>query len=378
MRRVLNIFVLLILCLGIYVPVAADSGDKEFPDLERENCSITVNFSYKEEGEDPIPVEDGRFAIYRLAKAIVVTEVSDEEETGFKYEMISDIGDYSAGYHLKEDGSDFEALLTAFNGLEDKPKDTELANSGGQVKFDNLPLGVYVVYQVEPFAEYKDIRPFLITIPFYVDAETHGDPMVAVYDVVADAKMEPIENLKPITADPPVTKKVDGTGAPDVEFEFHFERLAEDYPMPEGHDGYEIDDNTIGTKAKNGETKEFGDITFTKPGVYRYQVTEVKGTEANFTYDDSVYVYEYEIVKNEDELAFAGCRVYKNGDLIMETEPGVSPDEVDFGGTFENSYKKQSQPEIPFTGQHWWPMYLLIASGMILTVLGIYRRRQVK
>ncbi len=396
MKKALKVLTLLILCLGMFFPVAAEEGDpveepeveitKEFPDLSKKG-SITVNFKYKESEDNIIPVTDGTFAIWELAKAIVVT--TEPGDGGFKFSMLSDVGSYATGYRLKEDGSDFSGLLDAAKSAT-KPSDLPtISNSSGTITFSDLECGVYLVFQTEGFSDYKDINPFLVTIPFY---DTDDNPTLtedekeykALYDVTADVKMElepETELLNPCVADPPVTKIVDGNGAPDVEFEFYFERMEDANPMPVGHDGYVVDDNITGTTAKAGETKEFGEITFTRPGTYYYRVYEVKegNGEPNFTYDTTVYIYGYNVIKNGENLTFDVCRVYIEGESeepVQETEQGQSPDTVYF--EFTNKYKKPAPPDIPFTGQHWWPMYVLIVSGVILTGLGIYRRKQAR
>ncbi len=77
----------------------------------------------------------------------------------------------------------------------------------------------------------------------------------------------------------------DGTSAWDMEYlqdsQFTFLLTASgNTPMPEGYteaDG--IKTAKLKVSDKNNITKVFGDITFTKPGTYEYQITE-KDTDA--------------------------------------------------------------------------------------------------
>ncbi|MBQ1447880.1 MAG: hypothetical protein IIZ11_00925 [Erysipelotrichaceae bacterium] len=389
MKRLLKIALIMIMCLGFFTPVLAEDNEsttieKEFPDLEAKG-SVTVNFNYKD-GDTTMPVTDGEFAIWQLAKAIVVTD--QPGDGGYKFEMTETIGSFAKETILDEEGQDFGDLLLAAKDAE-KPSDPiTKTNTTGSVTFEELECGVYLVYQITEFSDYKNINPFLVTIPYYdTDSEPtmteDGTKYKALYDVTAEVKMEldpEIGLYNPCVADPPVKKIVEGNNAPDIEFEFYFERMDQDNPMPEGHDGYKISEDIVGTKAKAGETKEFGDITFTRPGEYYYKVYEVKegNGEPNFTYDTKVYIYRYIVNVEGEDLVFGICEVYEEGgseEPIMVSEEG-NPDTVVF--EFTNRYKKPVPPDIPFTGQYWWPMYVLIIAGAVFTGLGFYRKRLVK
>lgn len=63
-----------------------------------------------------------------------------------------------------------------------------------------------------------------------------------------------------------------------------------------------------------GATFTFGEITFTKAGVYTYTVSEVKGSEKGITYDESVYTVTYTVTDNgRGNLVVTDTRIHKNG-----------------------------------------------------------------
>lgn len=80
-------------------------------------------------------------------------------------------------------------------------------------------------------------------------------------------------------------------------------------------------------------TSNFGDITYTKPGIYKYEITEVEGSNVISQWDKSIYTV---IVKVEDngtgKLNIAYSSVTKNDG------------NVDNGIYFENTYKPSPDP----------------------------------
>lgn len=91
------------------------------------------------------------------------------------------------------------------NGLAEnvKPIGTQKA---GEVTFENLEAGVYLVLQREPAKGYNAITPFLVTLPYYQDG-------AYVYNVDASAKTELEKEpapTKPTT--PPTEPNIPQTG----------------------------------------------------------------------------------------------------------------------------------------------------------------------
>jgi pilin isopeptide linkage protein len=110
-----------------------------------------------------------------------------------------------------------------------------------------------------------------------------------------------------ITAgDPPVRKTITGD-KPSKDSRFYFTMTAEPekstlptgmttMPMPEAADGAQS--MTISVKGEG--TGEFGDITFTEPGTYVYEVMEKNTGAKGYTYDDTVYEVRYVVQEADD------------------------------------------------------------------------------
>ena len=88
------------------------------------------------------------------------------------------------------------------------------------------------------------------------------------------------------TATIQVKKVVKGENAPAEEFTFTL-AAKDKAPMPKN----------ATVKVNAGETKNFGEIEYTKAGTYNYTVKETKGNTAGMTYDET----SYEIVVTVDQ-----------------------------------------------------------------------------
>ena len=91
-------------------------------------------------------------------------------------------------------------------------------------------------------------------------------------------------------------KYVDGENAPDSEFVFVLTPMAADNPMPAGQSG-----EAIATISGSGEFR-FGPISFTKPGVYQYTVSERLGDAPGYTYDAAIYTVNVEVSRDGQAL----------------------------------------------------------------------------
>lgn len=102
---------------------------------------------------------------------------------------------------------------------------------------------------------------------------------------------------------------------------------AENTPLPEP------DTLTLAKAEGNTATGNFGNITYTKPGTYKYEITEVEGSNVISQWDKSIYTV---IVKVEDngtgELKITSSSVTKNNG------------NVDNGIYFENTYEPSPNP----------------------------------
>ena len=196
-------------------------------------------------------------------------------------------------------------------------------------------------------------------------------------------------------SDPPVTKVVTGD-EPSEDSEFTFTLTAEpdkstlpdgmasdEMPMPEAADGEQSMSITI----TGSGTSEFGDLTFTQPGTYVYQIAEVNGGVEGYTYDESVYEVTYVVTEVTDD----------NGVTTLEstrtiTKDGEEIDAAEF--TFTNTYDETStlantsgtstssssstSSGLPLTGDttSTWAALVAAIGGLVLLAIWLRRRRQ--
>ena len=127
-----------------------------------------------------------------------------------------------------------------------------------------------------------------------------------------------------------VTKKVTGAET-DTQFDFTLKLTSNNAANVEGLDeNGEMTASTSGTLAEGSETPvSFGKLTFTKQGVYEFQVTEKQGGQGadGWTYDESTHSITVTVSPLNDEGEYDGA-------LHVSVVSGNNP-------TFTNSYAAQ-------------------------------------
>ena len=127
-----------------------------------------------------------------------------------------------------------------------------------------------------------------------------------------------------------VTKKVEGAET-DAQFDFTLKLTSNNAADVEGLDeNGEMTASTSGTLADGSSTPvSFGKLTFTKLGVYEFQVTERQGGQGadGWTYDESTYTITVTVSPLNDEGEYDGA-------LHVSVVSGNNP-------TFTNSYAAQ-------------------------------------
>lgn len=139
----------------------------------------------------------------------------------------------------------------------------------------------------------------------------------------------------PVVSDPPIKKVIEGdTPSENATFQFTLKALRQltadgkeipgaELPMPEGADGQ------VKTVTVQGAGEyEFGNIEFSMPGTYIYQMSEVDTKVERYTYDTSVYIVTYTVTQNDDHLDVVRT-ITKDGAEAETTQ-------------FTNMYKKPS------------------------------------
>ena len=158
---------LLSVCLSL--GMAGFAFAAETPDESAEG-SITIKLSY--DGES---LEGGAFAIYEAGDVSLsngdYSFVLSESFSGFSG-TLEDLENETLAEELYE--------YIEANGIS--PLATS-ENSSGEVVFDSLSIGLYLVVQTESCTGYELLSPFLVSLPIY--DETSGS---YVYDVSAYGK----------------------------------------------------------------------------------------------------------------------------------------------------------------------------------------------
>lgn len=181
-----------------------------------------------------------------------------------------------------------------------------------------LEIGLYLVKQKTVHVAWHSFSPFLVIMPEAVEGGYE-------YDVKAMPKTWKLSTAK---LDPPVRKVItDQYGnsiTSDEKFEFVMTPSA-DAPMPEGTAA-----GTPKTVTAGAGAIEFGEISYTTVGgPYVYTFTEKAGSNARWTYDDSVYTMTVNVIRNAEDKLEAQKTITKNGAEVSIVE-------------FKNSYRKSS------------------------------------
>ena len=235
----------------------------------------------------------------------------------------------------------------------------------GIARFDTVVPGLYLVMQDETAVEsYTRMPPALVLVPELRDG-------AYLYDV--DCYPKPVMPRGPIELEIVAEKKVEsrrGTAPADTEFSFILTPDDPNQPMPKTENA-KVDPRTgaMVVTRKGAGSVSFGTLSLGKEDIgktYRYTIHEVKGSALYYSYDVSVFTVTIAVTDN-------GKGEPKETVTIAD-ENSKSVDRV----VFTNIYAPPDKPEIPRTGQLWWPVVLLAFFGLLLIILGVGRRRSAK
>ena len=379
--------------------------------------SITLTIVSSETGDT---VSGGSIAVYRVASVDnngVYTLESDFSSLGIDFNALTEVDPL-----MKEDqklaptskshsGKSVEtswseaaknvAIYVRNHALEDKMNLVAI-DRRGVGKMTDVETGLYVAVQNEASRKNEVISPFVILLPYYDGSELH-------YDLTARPKADIIPRESAALTLPVVTKTVGNTDAKlDTEFRFSFKALEEGYPDIVNSSGaVEIGGNVVSqttdeiiVRTIGAGSAEIGSITFTEPGDYYFEATEVNTMEPGFKYDPTVYWCKYSIRYNEndntdlilsnitikhddangkalyegaDPTAFSFDFVNYVTDKTVEPtapESTVKPSEVPPAPTQNNSKNTPKDSSLPQTGQIWWPVIVLAIAGSALIISG--------
>ena len=328
-----------------YLLEGVPTGEYSVEEEGAEVVDYTLNTTYSATAENPVEVKTGAEkpaeitvtnTYTRITKDIEVFKIWDDDYNeeddyfGFRPESIdfTVIG--------KVDG---ETVVTYDVTLEDNGENTWTA----VVTVNATEGGEDIVYEVDE------------------------DETVLHIGYVKEIDSLTITNIfEPCVGDPPVKKVIETEAetVPEETFTFQLEAKDESYPMPEGASGTKMTVDIKMPAAEGEDWKEFGEIIFTEPGTYVYEITEIPGEAAGFTYDDNVITITYVVKPNEDTHALEVTKTVDNKNT-GETQvlEGKESGNIEYF-IFTNEYT-----EIPETGDSSNPG--LWAGTMLVSMLGL-------
>jgi pilin isopeptide linkage protein/LPXTG-motif cell wall-anchored protein len=97
---------------------------------------------------------------------------------------------------------------------------------------------------------------------------------------------------------------------------------------------------------KNEETDNFGPITFTAPGTYKYEIFQTAGNNKGVTYDDKKFKITVDIIRSKDRTK-AGKLMLRTLEIVGEDEsnPGSKAISLLFNNTYEKPIEETTVPE---------------------------------
>jgi hypothetical protein len=157
----------LVLACTLAVGAQITAQAEEFDPTQQGGISITLTTEKKTETE-------GTLALYQVAELELGT-------TAYTYVYTQDFA--SCGLQLEKlDSAELAQSLADYAKGEELTYVTQELDENGQVSFENLELGVYLVVQTKAEKGFSKADPFLVTIPM-----TEGDSYV--YQVDATPKV---------------------------------------------------------------------------------------------------------------------------------------------------------------------------------------------
>ncbi len=126
-----------------------------------------------------------------------------------------------------------------------------------------------------------------------------------------EASFENNYSTTEVSYSPQVEKEITGDTPSDKEFTFNIE-ASEDNPS-----GAEMPEDKTAT-VKGAGSANFGDITFTKSGTYTFKISETKGNDAGYAYDDSVWTLKVVVEDVDSALTIKSHAYEKEGGELSE------------------------------------------------------------
>lgn len=349
-RRMTAVWILCLLLCTQWVAFAAQSEPVAAePDLMR-NCSLTVHLTTVAEE----PVRDGQVQLVQAASLC-------EGPQNQYYELNAAFGALSFDPVATWAEPETANALAKIAQEGNLPCATAPVSEAGVAVFENLAPGLYLLMQTdEALVSYTAIPPCLVLVP-----EQQKDGSFR-YDV--DCYPKPVTEKPPTEVEFGGEKKIEsksGKAPSETEFSFVLTPDRPDQPMPKTSAAV-VDPKTgaaVVTRAGAGAFS-FGKLPIEQSDIgktYRYTMHEIKGSALHFSYDVTVYTITVTVTDN-------GGAPQATVAIVDENSKSVDR------AVFTNIYAPPEKPEIPRTGQLWWPVLLLAFCGLLLIAIGMGRR----
>ena len=265
-----------------------------------------------------------------------------------------------SGIDAEENGAPvLAAALAEFASTQKLEGKTIAVSDEGVAACDGLELGLYLFVQTDAAKGYEPLRPFLVTVPMW-------DGEQLVYDIVANPKPgTATEQAKLVPEVEKVVTVKNGKAPANSVFNFRMTPADSAAPMPENAEAKEASNGALTVNRTGAGKVEFGTMWFTLAGVsktYTYKVTEDKGSEQHYTYDAQEYTMTVVVGEENGQVTIDVKYTDKNGNPVDTMK-------------FTNVYD-EPKPNLPQTGQLWWPVMVMAAVGLLLVILGVGMRRK--
>ena len=353
-KRMTAVLILCLLLCTQWVCFAAQSEPAAAqPDLMRD-CSITV---YLKTVTDE-PVLDGRVQLLQVAS------LREGPENQY-YELNAPFDTITFNPITTWQKPETAEALAEIAVKADSPY-ADAPFEDGVAKFSPLAPGLYLLMQTDAVLEsYTAMPPCLVLVPEQQEDGTFK------YD--ADCYPKPATTIPPTEVEFSGEKKIivkNGQAPADTEFSFVLTPDKPDQPMPKTANAT-VDPKTGAAVVKRAGkgTFSFGKLPIEKEDIgntYRYTVHEIKGSALNFSYDTTVFTITVTVTDSGNGEPKATVSIVDDNKKSVDSV------------VFTNIYAPPETPEIPRTGQLWWPVLLLAFCGLLLIAIGAGRRLREK
>lgn len=187
-KRISLFAILLLLTLSMTFVVCAH----EVPDMDREDCSITVTMRMGDR-----LVSGGVLQLFYVGAV-------QQNNGDYCFVADGDFRDCGLDYGVLDGDLAKELRELA---LDCEPMREENVGEDARVLFDGLKTGLYLVVQRKPGAGYTKAEPFLVSVPYYDKTTLSYD-----YSVDANPKVGGIQETKPSEPTQPKPPKLPQTG----------------------------------------------------------------------------------------------------------------------------------------------------------------------